>query len=165
MEGLTITPDHQWLVGIMQAPLENPSSAGVRNISRATRILFRNIQSGATREYLYLLENSTLQGNSEILALSATRFLVIERDGTFLFGAPVSTFKRIYEIDMAGATDISAQGALGAAPINGKTIEQATVAEILAAGIVPVSKSLAVDLIALGYPHDKPEGLALEVGS
>jgi len=70
MEGLTITPDRQWLVGVMQAPLENPASAGVRNVSRLTRILFRNLSTGATREYAYLLETPTLQGNSEILALS-----------------------------------------------------------------------------------------------
>lgn len=165
MEGLTITPDGEWLVGIMQAPLENPSPAGVRNVSRATRILFRNRSTGATREYLYLLELPTLQGNSEILALSATRFLVIERDGAFLFGAPAATLKHIYEIDITGATDISALGAWGQAPIGGtKTIEQATVPELLSAGIVPVAKSLRVDLLALGYPHDKPEGLALAPG-
>jgi len=165
MEGLTLTPDGQWLVGIMQAPLENPSSAGVRNVSRATRILFRHIVTGETREYLYLLDAATLQGNSEILALSATRFLVIERDGAFLFGVPAAAMKRIYEIEVSGATDVSALGGLGQTPIGGtKTIEQATVAEIAAAGIVPVAKSLAVDLLALGYPHDKPEGLALAPG-
>jgi hypothetical protein len=113
MEGLTITPDGQWLVGIMQAPLENPSPAGGRNISRATRILFRHVSTGATREYVYLLDSPTLQGNSEILALSATRFLVLERDGNFLFGSPAATVKKVYEIDIANATDISVLGALG----------------------------------------------------
>ena len=162
MEGLSITPDGEWLVTIMQAPLENPSRTGVRNISRATRILLRHIATGRTREYLYLLESPTLQGNSEILALSATRFLVLERDGNFLFGSPAAAVKRIYEADVATATDISALGALGAKPIGGtKTIEQATVAELDAAGIRSAVKSLRVDLVALGYPHDKPEGIAL----
>jgi len=165
MEGLTITPDGQWLVGIMQAPLENPAPAGIRNVSRLTRVLFVHRTTGETREYAYLLDAATLQGNSEILALSSTRFLVIERDGAFLFGSPAATMKKIYEFDLAGATDISALGALGATPIaGGKTLEQATVAELLAAGVVPVTKSLRVDLVALGYPHDKPEGLALAPG-
>jgi len=164
MEGLTLTPDGEWLVGIMQAPLENPSPAGVRNISRATRILFRHMTTGETREYLYLLDAATLQGNSEILALSATRFLVIERDGLFLGGTPAAAMKKIYEIDITGATDISTAGALGATPISGRTLEQATVTELAAAGFVPVTKKLAVDLVALGYPHDKPEGLALAPG-
>ena len=160
MEGLTITPDGAWLVGVMQAPLENPTPRGVRDVSRLTRILFKNLETGATREYAYVLEDSTLEGNSEILALSSTKFLVIERDDRFAFGAPPSTVKRIYEADIAAATDISALGALGATPINGKTLEQASVAELLAAGVVPAVKTLRVDLIAAGFPHDKAEGLA-----
>jgi hypothetical protein len=166
MEGLTITPDGQWLVGVMQAPLENPVSSGVRNVSRLTRILFKNIATAATREYAYLLEDATLQGNSEILALSNTKFLVLERDGNFAFGSPPSTFKRIYEADISGATDISALGALGATPIpGGKTLEQATVAQLTAAGIVPAAKTLRVDLVAAGFPHDKAEGMALGPGN
>jgi hypothetical protein len=165
MEGLTSTPDGKWLVGMMQAPLENPTSTGVRNVSRLTRMLFKNIATGATREYAYLLENPTLQGNSEILALSSTKFLVLERDGLFALGSPPSTVKRIYEADITTATDISTLGALGAAPIAGKTLEQATVAELLAAGVVPATKTLRVDLVAAGFPHDKAEGLALGPGN
>jgi hypothetical protein len=167
MEGLAVTPDGRWLVGIMQAPLENPAPAGVRNISRATRVLFRHLRTGETREYLYLLERANLQGNSEMLALSDTRFLVIERDGGFLTNPAIgaATLKHIYEFDIAGATEIGALGRLGATPIGGtKTLEQATVAELEAAGIRPVRKTLRVDLLALGYPHDKPEGLALAPG-
>jgi hypothetical protein len=163
MEGLTMTPDGQWLVGIMQAPLENPSSAGVRNVSTATRILFRNAATGATREYVYLLDAPAML-NSEIMALSATRFLVLERDDFFPAGSPPATVKRIYEIDITGATDVSTQGALGATPVGGaKTLEQATVAELVAT-VKPVSKKLTIDLLALGYAHDKPEGLALASG-
>ena len=164
MEGLTITPDGQWLVGIMQAPLENPARAGVRGISRLTRVLFRHIVTGETREYAYLIDAGTLQGNSEITAVSDTRFLVIERDGAFLFGSPAAAAKNIYEFDITGATDISELGALGATPIGGKTLEQATVDELLAAGVVPVSKRLRLNLLDVGYPHDKPEGLALAPG-
>ncbi len=160
MEGLTITPDGEWLVGIMQSPLQNPSSAV--NNSLVTRILFKHITNGSTREYLYLLDRSGLQGNSEILALSSTRFLVIERDGAFL---PSATLKKIYEVDISGATDVSALGGFGFEPETlGKTLEQATPAELAAAGIKAGIKTLRVDLLALGYPHDKPEGLALAPG-
>ena len=164
MEGLTITPDGERLVGIMQAPLENPSRTGIRNISRLTRVLFRHIATGETKEYAYLIDAGTLTGNSEITAISDTRFLVIERDGAFLFGSPAATTKNIYEFDITGATDISELGALGATPIDGKTLEQATVEELLAAGVVPVTKKIRVNLVDLGYPHDKPEGLALAPG-
>jgi hypothetical protein len=166
MEGLTITPDGKWLVGIMQAPLDNPTREGVRGYSRLTRILFRNITTGATREYAYLLDDATIEGNSEILALTDTRFLVLERDDHFLFGVPPSSLKRVYEIDVSGALDISAPGALGATPLpGGKTLEQATVVQLLAAGIVPVTKSLRIDLVASGFPHNKAEGLALGEGN
>jgi hypothetical protein len=163
MEGLTMTPDGQWLVGIMQAPLENPSSTGVRNVATATRILFRHTSTGATREYLYLLDAPTTL-NSEIMALSPTRFLVLERDDFFPAGSPAARVKKVYEIDVSEATDISTQGALGATPVGGtKTLEQASVAE-LSAAVKPVSKKMVIDLLVLGYPHDKPEGLALAPG-
>ncbi|MHB1329403.1 MAG: esterase-like activity of phytase family protein [Gemmatimonadales bacterium] len=165
MEGLTITPDGKWLVGAMQAPLENPSSTGIRNISPLTRILFKNLKTGATREYAYILDDPRSQGNSEILALSNTRFLVLERDGNFLFGTPAAAIKRIYEIDISKATEINKLGALGATPVGGKTLEQATLDELLAAGIRPVSKKLKFDLVKEGYVHDKAEGLALAPGN
>lgn len=166
MEGLTITPDGKWLVGIMQAPLDNPTREGVRGLSKLTRILFRNLTTGATREYAYMLDDATIEGNSEILALSDTRFLVLERDDHFLYGVPSSSLKRVYEIDVAGALDISAPGALGATPIaGGKTLEQATVAQLLDAGIIPVTKLLRIDLIVAGFPHNKAEGLALGDGN
>jgi hypothetical protein len=100
------------------------------------------------------------------MALSDTRFLVIERDDYFLHGTPPSSLKRVYEIDIAGALDISATGALGAKPIpGGKTLEQATVPELAGAGIVPVTKTLRIDLIAAGFPHNKAEGIALGDGN
>ena len=46
----------------------------------------------------------------------------------------------------------------GSYPVQLQPLAQATVADILSAGIVPVSKTVAVDLLALRYPHDKPEG-------
>ena len=166
MEGLTITPDGKWLVGIMQAPLDNPTREGVRDLSRLTRILFRNLATGATREYAYMLDEAPVEGNSEILALTDTRFLVIERDDHFLFGVPPTSVKRVYEIDVSGALDISAPGALGATPIpGGKTLEQATGPQLFDAGIIPVTKTLRIDLVSAGFPHNKAEGLALGEGN
>ena len=47
--------------------------------------------------------------------------------------------------------------------MNGRTLEQLSEAQLKQAGIVPVTKELVVDLLALpgGYPHDKFEGLAI----
>lgn len=166
MEGLTLTPDGKTLVGIMQFPLYNPSSAAVSG-SLVTRILTFDIVTGATKQFVYLIERANLQANSEITAITNTTFLVLERDGEYGTDATKGTlFKRVYKIDLTGATDISdpnngANGKLYA----GKTVEELkTAATLQANGIVPVSKSLALDLateISPVYPHDKAEGMAL----
>jgi hypothetical protein len=47
--------------------------------------------------------------------------------------------------------------------VNAKTLEQLSVAELSAAGIVPASKTLVLNILAgvPGFAHDKPEGIAL----
>lgn len=166
MEGLTLTPDGKTLVGIMQFPLYNPSAAAISG-SLVTRILAFDIATGATRQYVYLIERANLQANSEITAITNSTFLVLERDGEYGTDANKSTlFKRVYKIDLTGATDISdpANGANGKL-YGGKTVEELkTAATLQANGIVPVSKTLALDLateISPIYPHDKVEGIAL----
>jgi hypothetical protein len=169
MEGLAATPDGKWLLGAMQSPLDNPASpSATRNKardSRVNRLLLFNIETGATKQYIYRTE---VAGNyvSEILALSNTEFLVLERDSNApLAGNPSSAFKRVYRINISGASDVSdptnsATGIL----VNSKTLEVAGFDnEPGFNSLTPVSKSLAVDIIAAfpNYPHDKTEGIAL----
>ncbi|SHI39498.1 esterase-like activity of phytase family protein [Aquimarina spongiae] len=157
MEGLGITPDESTLVGIMQSTMYNP----VRIRTDLTRILFFDLQTGTTKQFLYRQEDANLS-NSEIVGLSNTEFLVIERDGKFSGSGPVQ--KHIYKIDVSNATDVSAAndneefGLL----INEKTLEESSWEELEAAGIQPVSKVLVTDLVnKTGYPHDKLEGIWL----
>lgn len=163
MEALTVTPDGTTLVGLMQNPVDNPDKS-IRKDSRLNRLVTYDPRTGASKQYAYLLESpSTVV--SEIAAVTATTFIVSERDQLFP-GDPhkPSKLKRIYKIDLSSATDISdpADGANGRME-NGKTLEQLSVAELKQAGIVPVAKEMVVDLLALpgGYPHDKSEGLAV----
>ena len=166
MEGLTLTPDGKTLVGLMQSPLYNPSSAAVAG-STVIRVMTFDIGTGATKQYAYVMENASLTGCSEIAAITNTTFLALERDGNY-GGSPTApaTFKRVYKFDLAGATDISdpADAATGKL-YNGLTVEQLKdKASLQSAGIVPVSKTLVFDLlteISPVYPHDKAEGLAL----
>lgn len=166
MEGLTITPDGKTLVGLMQSPLYNPSSAAVSG-SLVLRVMTFDIATGATKQYVYLMENASLTGCSEIVAITNTTFLALERDGDY-GGNPAkpAAFKRIYKFDLAGATDIS-DGANGDGGklYNGMTVEQLKdKAGLAAAGIAPVTKSLVFDLltqISPVYPHDKAEGIAI----
>ncbi|WP_228724405.1 esterase-like activity of phytase family protein [Spirosoma sp. KUDC1026] len=166
MEGLTITPDGKTLVGLMQSPMYNPSSAAVSG-STILRVVTFDIATGATKQYVYLMENASLTGCSEIAAISATSFLALERDGDY-GGNPAkpATFKRIYKFDLAGATDISDPANSDAGKLyNGLTVEQLKdKAGLQNAGVVPVTKTLAFDLltqISPIYPHDKAEGMAL----
>ncbi|MGV3710516.1 MAG: esterase-like activity of phytase family protein [Gemmatimonas sp.] len=162
MEGLAITPDGSTLIGAMQNPLDNPTPA-IGRTSNANRILSFNIASGASKTFVY---EADAVGNfiSEIQALTATTFLVIERDANYQGGSPAATSKRIYKIDISGATDVSdpANSANGKV-FGGKVLEALTPAERLANGITPVTKTLVYDLLTLpgGYPHDKLEGVTL----
>ncbi|MES2809781.1 MAG: esterase-like activity of phytase family protein [Bacteroidota bacterium] len=170
MEGLTITPDGKTLVGLMQSPMYNPAKANVAN-SMVLRILTFDIATGATKQYAYLMDNITLTGCSEILAVDATTFMTIERDGLFGGNATApATFKKIFKFSLTGATDISdaANGANGKL-YGGKTVEELNdLAGLQAAGITPVTKTLVLDMLKdlpTVYPHDKAEGIALLPGN
>jgi hypothetical protein len=163
MEALAVTPDGKTLVGLMQNPVDNPDKA-VRKTSRLNRLVTFDPRTGASKQYAYLLESPS-SVVSEIAAVTATTFVVSERDQLFP-GDPAkpSKLKRIYKIDISGATDISdPDDGTNGKRVDGKTLEQLSVAELGAAGIVPVAKEMVVDLLAIpgGYPHDKSEGLAV----
>ncbi|MES1940263.1 hypothetical protein T5B8_08474 [Salinisphaera sp. T5B8] len=176
MEGLAITPDEKTLVGIMQSTMYNPDK-GVRDLD-LTRIVTINLDDGSIGQYLYKQEKNQ-NSNSELAALSATQFLVIERDGSFLYGGPKgadaanpAAQKTVYRIDLSTGTnletlatggDLSQDAELGLT-IGGKTLEEVVQANgwagLAAYNIVPVDKQLVVDMVAqVSYPHDKMEGL------
>jgi len=166
MEGLTITPDGKTLVGIMQFPLYNPSKDAVKN-SFVIRIVTMDIATGNTKQYVYMMERTDLQAVSEIAAVSNSTFIVLERDDKYATEATrKDVFKKIYQIDLAGATDISddKNGEKGRL-FDDKSVEELKDATTLAKyNIKPVTKTLVADLmtdIKELYPHDKAEGLAV----
>jgi len=155
MEGLAITPDGKKLVGIMQNALIQdhglnsatpPGRVGVNN-----RILAIDLRTGATREYVYVLDAINQgKGVNEILAINDHEFLVLERDNRSLVPTPPNeaqtpNLKRIYKIDLAspGLTDVSGIPSL-----------PATAAELGPLSIVPVSKTLFLDLLDPSYTVD-----------
>ncbi len=156
MEGLTQTPSGK-LVGIMQSSLDNPSSA-VRSTSAITRILWLDPVSGKSKQFLYMQDAPGLS-NSEIRSLGESKFVVLERDGGF--PSDGSNYKEFYIIDMEKATDVSdISDSEDGLMIGGKTLEECSLEEIKAAGIVPVKKKLLFSALngMEGYSHDKPEG-------
>ena len=184
MEGLTITPDGSTLVGIMQSPLSQPDLTVSTDVA-AIRIITYGLLSGETHEYLYLLADAQSDASlvSEIAALSNTTFVVFECDQEF----PPASSKRLWAIDLSGATDVGPQatvsnaeydGGGGGLLVRGSTVEALvgdadtpTAAAILVdAGITPVTKSLFLDVTGLlatldpttrFFSHDKLEGVAV----
>jgi hypothetical protein len=126
------------------------------------RILQINLLTGETREFVYILDAINRgQGACEILAINDHEFLVVERDNRSNLLSPpqAPTRKSIYKINLAGAMDVSGIESLPAGA--------------LPAGVVPVSKTLFIDLLdpefnlaatipekieALAWGPDLPDG-------
>jgi hypothetical protein len=162
-EGLTVTPDGKTLVAVLQSPLDNPSR-DVRRTARVTRLVSMDVETGRTRQFAYVHDAPGLF-NTEVLALSDRELLVLERDVLFP-GHPEkpARHKRVYRAELEGATDLSdPDDSPRGRVFGGRTPEELEESEMTAAGLRPVARTLAVDLLALpgGYPHDKPEGMAL----
>ena len=144
----------------MQSPLDNPDVANDAN-SKASRLVriakFSPVTRSVVAEYAYILEGGASDKLGDACASGPGRFLVVERDSA----VGSSSQKRIYEINLAGATDLATLSASITGP--GGTLDRMTPAELAAAGIVPVRKTLKVDLAAAGYAAvgDKVEGLAM----
>jgi hypothetical protein len=144
----------------VQSPLDNPDVANDANskASRNVRIAkFDTVTGAVVAEYVYVLEGGASDKLGDACAYAPGKFLVVERDSAL--GS--SSLKKIFLIDLAGATDISALDPAIVGP--GGTLDKMTPAQLATAGIAPVAKSVFVDLAAVGYASfgDKVEGLAM----
>ncbi|MFP3831741.1 esterase-like activity of phytase family protein [Chryseobacterium sp. SIMBA_028] len=158
MEGLCMTPDGKTLVGTIQSMMLVPTKALATNTT-LTRIVTFDIATGQTKQYLYRQDGGASDSVCDITALGNNEFLVIERDGNF---GTQGGIKKVYRISLSSATDVNGTdlAAVDGMKVNGKALEQCTWDELTNAGIKPVTKKLAVDLVAkLGYEHDKFEGI------
>ncbi len=154
-EGLALSPSGDTLFALLQSPLiqDHALNAKLKRVGTNDRLLALDVATGATKEYLYQLDEKGL-GINELIAVSDHTFLAIERDGK---GGDEAKTKNIYLVDIAGATDISATGttASNGLPESG-----------IPAGVLPVRKSLLIDLLDPGYGiagancPEKFEGLA-----
>jgi len=176
-EGLAVSPDGSRLYAVLQNALVNEGAPDGR-FSRNLRIVEYDTATGAPlRQFVYRLEaladiNARIPGTvndfpaqaqgrnigvSAITAVNATRFLVVERDnrGFGTIGPSDATVgtKRVYLVDIAGATDVSST------PLGGTN-------DAPPAGVVPVEKTLVLDVVAAlraaGLPvPEKIEGAAI----
>lgn len=119
-EGLTFTPDKAKAVVIMEGSLFQDGNAPSTTSGAVSRITVFDRASGvAQAQYAYPIDrvqvepvpagSFTVNGPTEILALSNTRFLVLER--SFSVGVTGNQV-RLYEINIAGATNVLSTNAL-----------------------------------------------------
>lgn len=160
-EGVAISPDGSRLYALMQTALYNPDRRTGED-SRHLRLVALDTsrpEPSVIGMYLYQAEpySSVGAGNQDdikigdLAAVSSTRLVVAERDSQ-----EGGRHKMAYLIDVANATDV-----LNKESISGKTIEQASDADLKRAIIEPVAKEPLVDLARLGFRTEKFEGLAI----
>lgn len=132
MEGLATTIDGKQLIGLMQSPLiqDGKMNAKGKFDGLYCRIVAFNLDGNPTRQMVYPLDSQDNKLN-EILAVDGSRYLTIERDGEL---GDDAKFKKIMEIDLSEASDISEVEKL---PVDGP----------LPAQIVPVRKKVFIDLL------------------
>lgn len=130
-EGLSFSPDGKSAWVLMEGALLQDGAAPTTTTGSASRLTRFDRASGqAAAQYLYPIEKVqaapvpadafTVNGPTEILALSATRFLVLER--SFSVGV-IGNQVRLYEIDTAAATNVLTAASLtGATPVSKRLV-------------------------------------------
>ena len=106
-EGLAISPDGKFAYAMLQSAMLDEGGGD----GRYSRIVKFDTATGqAVAQYAYLMDRSGQgQGISSLVALGGDKFLVLERNNRGVgVGADLNTAdKSVYEIDLAGATDVS----------------------------------------------------------
>ena len=147
MEGLAITPDGKRLVGIMQAALLQDAAEGATK--KLVRLVSIDIAGGQAREYGYLLTEGS--GVSEIVAINDHEFLVDERDGAGLGDRSRAVVKKLFRIDLAGATEITALTGTEATAAAVKKTPTLDIVQVLSAnGIAPEQIPSKIEGLAFG---------------
>lgn len=144
LEGLTVTADGRMLFAAMEGPGYDDGPLPDRLNGALTRITAYRLDSGApVAQYAYPLEPAAApaetNGLTDLVALSDTAFLVIER--AFSDRPTV----RLFRAEIAGATDVLGMPALAGA------------------AVTPMTKTLVADLSTTPGldPLDNIEGLTL----
>jgi hypothetical protein len=148
LEGLTVTADGRLLFTAMEGPGYDDGALPNRAHGALTRITAYRLDSGAdpAAQYAYPLEAAPksagptgTNGLTDLVALSDTAFLVIER------AFSVRPTVRLFRAEIGGATDV-----LGVPALSG-------------AAVTPMTKTLLADLSAMPglEPLDNIEGITL----
>jgi hypothetical protein len=143
MEALAITPDGMTLVGMMQQNL-------IQDTKKYIRLITIDIATGKTHEYAYKLTDGS--SVSDILAINDHEFLIDERDGAGLGDGTTAVVKKLYKIDLTGATDISGVPVINTASTTlvSKTLFLDVLTKLTAAGIPATQVPAKLEGVAFG---------------
>jgi hypothetical protein len=160
MEGLAITPDGRYLVGIMQNALiqDNGLNSSIPPGRRGlnSRILRIDLETGETREFVYTVDAINQgRGVNDMIAINDHEFLVLERDNRSKVPTPPNdvqtpNLKRIYKIDLnkPGLSDVS----------NVQSLPETSAGFVNFFGpgqnLVAVTKTLFIDMLDASYVVD-----------
>ncbi|WP_161965564.1 choice-of-anchor I family protein [Steroidobacter cummioxidans] len=169
MEGIAIQDGK--IYAFVQSPMRNPATLGnaALNAMKNVRVIEYDPETRATRQFLYVMDNPPAVSADDTradkigdVAAVPGGFLVVERDDDALPEDPIETItKKIYATRLNGATDISALGLFNVGGVQ-KSVDQMTEEELATVGVVPMKKTLHVDLASAGYASvEKVEGLAV----
>ncbi len=174
IEGMALDPDTDKLHAFLQSPLTDGSTQyavtgkkeQIERFARFTRwIEFDPVTGTAGKMYAYPLNGADYQdgrtGNAKLgdmVALGGGKFIVIEQGA----GPHKETFNKLMLVDIGGATDIGAAAYnVTTSDLEKSSMSGAPVAGADWAGVVPMKKTLLLDLNAIGWVADKAEGLTL----
>lgn len=142
-EGLSLTPDSRYLFASQEEPLfEDGPRADVGVAGSPIRIIqYDKATRQPVAQYAYQLDavhqapnpanQFRLNGVVEVLALSDKKLLVMER--SFAVGATPDYSVKIYEINLAGATDVSGLNSLQGA--NYRAVNKRLILDLASTGI------------------------------
>ncbi|HHY58961.1 MAG TPA: calcium-binding protein [Chloroflexi bacterium] len=142
------------LYAFIQSPIDNPDSKKDSNSKASTLVRILAFDTNAAQtvgEYFYRLDGDGVDKIGDAVAAPDGSILVMERNDDT---GPAAR-KLVYRINLDAATNFLGYDL----PIGVELQSDAGLARL---GITPATKTLAVDLGAIGYDMvDKPEGLAL----
>lgn len=151
-EGLSLSADGKSLWVSMEGPLYQDGALPTPSSGSVSRLLRYDRNGNVLAQYVYPLDaipaapapgRSADNGVTEILAIDDNRLLTLERAGVQGADGSFTTYVRLYEIDIRGATDVRSLDRLAGA------------------SYLPVRKRLVQNLNTLGLKTvDNLEGMA-----
>jgi hypothetical protein len=150
-EGLTFSPDGSSIWVLSESAIYQDGPIATVDAGAVSRLIQFDRDGNVVAEYAYPVDPIPVKpggdfadnGASEILAVDATHFLVLERSGVEAADGSFKDYIRIYEIDISNATNVAGTDAL-----TGATYQ-------------PVEKRLVLDLSQTDLTHvDNIEGIS-----